>query len=473
MIEKVRNTVKEYKMIKSGDKVYVAVSGGADSVCLLLVLDNLKEELGFTLEAIHVEHKIRGDESKADESFVRKLCERMNVSCHVYNVDAPAFAKRCSCSLEEAARILRYECFDKHIKDGKIATAHHMDDNAETMLHNMIRGTGIEGLRGIKKVRGYIIRPLIEVRREDIEKYLDEKGQSYCIDSTNNELDYTRNKIRHNIMPQLSEINPGAVLHLSRLSKMQDMAVSYIDKKADEAYSIYVNGDTLDKNLLNEDLIIIQTVIHKFLEGNAGTAKDIANVHIEAVLNLLKGSAGREADLPYNMTAVSDYKCVKIIKSTFNKPNTSGAESNTTLEDTSTVLTAPIIPTLYDIGDVQMIQAAGTSIRLEIIKHTPDTKIISKNYTKVLDYDKITDRLTVRCRRSGDYITINDKGDRKSLSRYMIDEKIPKRDRDSVLLLADGQHIMYVAGHRISEHYKIDDGTKRVLKIEITGEENE
>ncbi|MCR4611686.1 MAG: tRNA lysidine(34) synthetase TilS, partial [Lachnospiraceae bacterium] len=203
MISKVKDTIEKYNMIDGGDKIFAAVSGGADSVALLLVLKSIADELGFSLEAIHVEHGIRGKESEDDAKFVEDLCKRLGVRCHIYHIDAPSFAGERGYSLEEAARILRYECFDKHTTDGKVAIAHNMDDNAETMLYNMVRGTGIEGIRGIKKVRDNFIRPLIECTRYEIEKFLEAEGRDFRTDSTNEQTDYTRNKIRHNVMPVL------------------------------------------------------------------------------------------------------------------------------------------------------------------------------------------------------------------------------------------------------------------------------
>ena len=178
--------------------MFAAVSGGADSVCLLIVLNSIKDELGFDLEAIHVEHGIRGEESVDDASFVEKLCDSMNIKLHMHSVKAKEYAEENSMSLEEAARELRYNIFEGY--EGKIAIAHNMEDNAETLIFNMIRGSGIEGLTGISIKRGKYIRPLLDCSRADIEKYLSDNNQSYRTDSTNEDSTYTRNNIRHNIM---------------------------------------------------------------------------------------------------------------------------------------------------------------------------------------------------------------------------------------------------------------------------------
>lgn len=454
MISKCKETIEKYNMICGDDKVFVAISGGADSVCLLLVLEEIQKEMGFGLEAIHVEHGIRGEESLEDARFVEDLCKKHGIKLHSYSGDSNKIAKEEGLSLEEAARKLRYDCFHNHINDGKIATAHHMEDNAETMLFNMVRGSGIEGVRGIKKVRGNFIRPLIECNRKEIEEYLSDKNQDYCTDSTNEETDYTRNNIRHNIIPKLLEINSGAIEHLSNLSKMQDMAVDYIRKQGEEVYKKYVEGNKLSKQLLNEELIILQFVSHRFLCHMAGSSKDISNIHVDEIVDLIKGNSGRKVNLPYGLVAVSNYDSIEI--------------NRDSLKDSLNSVYEEIV--LDESHKKKIISVNNVTVKLEVVSNTKNIQIAPKTYTKMFDYDKITEVICLRNRREKDYIIINHKGSKKSLNRYMIDEKIPSQHRDSVLLLCDGNHVMYVVGHRISEYYKVNDETRRILKVQITGE---
>nr|MCR4611809.1 tRNA lysidine(34) synthetase TilS [Lachnospiraceae bacterium] len=338
--------------------------------------------------------------------------------------------------------------------------------------------------------------------RYEIEKFLEAEGRDFRTDSTNEQTDYTRNKIRHNVMPVLLEINPGAIKHFANLSNMQDMAVEYIDSQVDKAYGKYVTEASVSrkdgtenpaskeymteasasKEILNEELIIVKSVIKKVLTNVAKTAKDIASVHIDAVYDLMCGGVGRSVDLPYGMKAVSDYESVTIMKVisdyesvTIMKSDGEAQKSKKEAEDGLSKETAKlniknianIEPDILDIGDSEEVEFNGTKFRLSIIAFDSDMEITSKTYTKMLDYDKITDRLCIRSRKEGDYIVINDKGSKKSLKRYMIDEKIPARERDIWPIVCDGAHVMYVAGNRISEYYKIDDSTKRVLVIEV------
>ncbi|MDE5649348.1 MAG: tRNA lysidine(34) synthetase TilS, partial [Oscillospiraceae bacterium] len=210
MIDKIINTIEIYSMIKKGDRITAALSGGADSVCLLLVLKELSESYNITVDAIHINHCIRGEESDRDEEFCRSLCTKLHIPITVIRTDVPSAAAGSKKSLEETARDIRYETFKKHAgKNGKIATAHTLSDNAETVILNLARGTGLKGLCGIPPVRDNIIRPLIEITRQQVEDCLKEQNQGFVTDSTNLSNDYTRNRIRHNIIPELLKINGG------------------------------------------------------------------------------------------------------------------------------------------------------------------------------------------------------------------------------------------------------------------------
>ena len=229
MIRRTKEYILENKMIKNHSTVLVALSGGADSVCLLLVLNEIKrqcaDELDFALEAVHVEHGIRGAESREDARFASDLCERLNIPCHVHSVDVPQYAASHGLGLEEAARILRYEAFEEEAgrypcktayaadqKQGNsrqavVAVAHHMEDNAETVLFQMLRGSGAKGLSGMHPVsvkNGVTyIRPLLSATRAQIEEYLKENGQAFVTDATNTDTAYSRNKLRHDVFPSL------------------------------------------------------------------------------------------------------------------------------------------------------------------------------------------------------------------------------------------------------------------------------
>ncbi len=220
MVNKLIDTVRRYEMLNSGDNVVIGVSGGADSIALLHLLHTLSAGLDIKVYACHINHNLRGEESLRDENFVRDFCQKLDIPLQVFSIDVLGNVMKHE-SVEERARKMRYECFEQLCseKNAKLATAHTASDNAETVFINILRGTGTKGLGGIPPVRGNIIRPILRCTREDIEAYCTENGLSYVTDSTNLNNDYTRNKIRHGIIPLLKDFNPSLMTAVSRMTE--------------------------------------------------------------------------------------------------------------------------------------------------------------------------------------------------------------------------------------------------------------
>jgi len=239
--EKVRNTISEHDMIPVGGAVVAALSGGADSVSLLFALNKLSQELGFTLSACHVNHGLRGEESDSDMRFCQELCDRLGIELRILNTDVRDFQKKHE-SIEETARRVRYDFFAEVSQGKKLATAHNCNDSAETVLLNMMRGTGLKGLCGIPPVRGNIIRPLIRCTRDEVESYCNENALSYVTDKTNLSDDYTRNKVRHAILPEIIKINSSFLETASRMQQhlredselLESMAAQALDNAKTE-----------------------------------------------------------------------------------------------------------------------------------------------------------------------------------------------------------------------------------------------
>ena len=289
----VKNTIERYSMINKGDTVIAAVSGGADSVALLYVLYSLKDELGFSLAACHVNHNLRGEESDSDERFVRRMCRFLDIPLYVASIKVNDLRQKHD-SLEECARRLRYEFFDSISRGKLIATAHTASDNCETILINMVRGTALSGICGIPVKRDNIIRPLLYNTREDIERYCVKNSLDYVTDSTNLSDDYTRNKIRHKVVPLLKEINPALFGAISRLSQSVSYDDRYLDKIACELMEkAHTQDDKYDVNVLY-------------------TAE-------ECILRRIVTMLFRNNDIPLNMRAVES--CVGIIRARQGKIN--------------------------------------------------------------------------------------------------------------------------------------------------------
>lgn len=472
MIDKISSYVKKYHMIAEGDTIIAGISGGADSVCLLLVLCELQKSLPFVIRAVHIEHGIRGEASRADEQFVQALCDKLGIPLVCYHYDVPKLAKEWGNSLEEAGRKLRYETFAREAesaarakeveksataiqailaKQVKIAVAHHENDNAETVLHHLVRGSALQGLAGIAPVRGNLIRPLLCVTREEIEEFLKQRGQSYCIDATNYELEYTRNRIRHEVLPVLTQINGQAVSHMAYSAEVLRETQEYMQmqsKRLEETAvtkteeGLLVNREEVWK----EPVILRRLLLHRQICELAGSSRDIAASHVNAVLELFDRQVGRSINLPYGICAKRVYEGVYFTET---KEKTAG-------EKPFWGQAAPL--------------PKCDSFRCRIFENNERREEIpKKKYTKWFDYDKIKDNLCVRNRQKGDYFWLNEGGDRKKLKQYFVDEKIPQDMRNTILLVAEGEHIVWVVGYRISAKYKVTENTERVLEIQYDG----
>lgn len=460
--KKVMDYIKYHNMIQQGDEIVIGVSGGADSMCLLSILMELKSCYSLNLTVVHVHHGMRGKEADEDMEYVERYCNENKINYRFFKYDIPRMAKEGHLSSEELGRIKRYEAFKSVIYDignsGKIAVAHNEDDSSETFLLNLFRGSGIKGLTGIPAVRDNIIRPILCLSRDEILFYLNEKKINYKTDSTNNETDYTRNKIRLDFMPYITKnINQKSKQHINSTAKMLGEINAYLEKQAKEAYNKYVNYNNvsdeyfIDSNLWDEDVVIIKMVVRKAIENKAGKLKDITLTHINDVIKLGKNCVSKSIDIPYGIVAAKSYNNVTL---------------KTASKDNQTNSIEEIDINLYDVianNKIVDTYAGGFKFSFEEGK---SLDLSEKIYTKWMDYDILKDSLSIRNRKAGDYIVINKDGQKKKIKDLFIDLKIPKDKRDSILLLSKGSEIFWILGYRISENCKITQNTNKVVKIE-------
>ena len=497
--QKVLSFMKKNHMTDRGDSVLAAV--GADSVCLLLLLHEMAAELGIKVFAFHMNHGIRGAEADRDEQFVMELCERLNIPLTVAHEKVEEYAAERGLSGEEAGRILRYhhlgETAEKY-QCAKIAVAHHEDDDAETVLLNLFRGSGLAGLSGIRPVRENIIRPLLCVSRKEIEGYLNEQELSWCEDSTNKENDYTRNKIRNELLPWVTEnINSRAAEHILAVSEFAAQADAYFEMEAEKILeescskrreegkqpnsknageadgkesgtgqsSKVAENEMKMCTKINTDIFdpqpeILKTyIVRRMILNAAGKAKDITERHIRSVMDLSGPGGGHTVDLPYGLKAVRGYETLGIVQNK-NPSQMSGSDQK---QERKPVFENKINPET-DMDEI--LDLGGTHIRLHAVHRKKEPEIPKNQYTKWFDYDKINVGLSIRYRKNGDYLTLSG-GGKKKLRRYMIDEKIPENERDRIPVLADGDHVLWVVGYRISDYYKITDETEHILEAEV------
>lgn len=467
MVERVRRFMEQWNMVQPGEKVTVGLSGGADSVCLCLVLKELSEIMGFSLAAAHVEHGIRGEESRRDASFSEHLCNDLGIPFTVQHVCVPEYAKSHHMGEEEAARILRYRVFAG--LEGKVALAHHMEDNAETMLLALLRGSGLDGLCGMQPVRtdsdGMVyIRPLLSLERREIEAFLQNRGQSFCQDSTNSDTAYTRNFIRREVMPLLQKVNSRAVSHMNqsaeRLAELRD----YLDATAEEDYRRLVQKDDKKRELQldAEGLarlphVLQKRLIHRAIAEAAQAKKDIGAAHIEAVQALLFRQTGRQVDLPYGIVAKRAYDKICL------RPQSDVAEE----EIKEIVISQECLERLRQSGEREriLLDRTGAYLEISVFSYCGKTEeISSKIYTKWFDYDMMKNGFSIRTRKKGDYFQIEG-GHKKKLSDYFVNQKIPAERRDETWLLAVDSEIMWIVGGRMGRGGMVTEHTGIILEV--------
>lgn len=466
---KIKKYIEKNSLITNGDKIVAGVSGGADSVLLFLVLAQLSREYTISLCAVHVNHGIRGEEADRDEEFSKGLVEKLGFECRVFHGDIPKMAAENKLTEEEAGRKYRYECFEnvrRELGYNKIAVAHHMDDQAETMLFQLIRGSGIRGLGAMKPRNGCIIRPLLDIRRGDIERALEKEGVSYCMDSTNESDEYARNQIRNNVIPYISKnIQPAAVRHLAATAEQLRDIYAYISKTAGELYKSIVTVEdsrcTVDAHrLIKEDVVLQKEVFMCMIEHVAKKRKDITARHIDMLIELLYKDTGRVVHLPYNICAGRSYNKIWMKIRETEKP----CYSNEIID----ICVPGEVGLEYINGEKHTISFSSI-IRTKL----PDT-IVKNNCTKWFDYAKIKFMPQFRHPKDGDYMWIRTDGLKKKLSRILIDSKVPAEQRIRLWVLAEESHILWIPElGRCSAYYYVTDETKDVLVFEDKGREVE
>lgn len=467
IIEKVKKFINDEGLLQDKDSCLIALSGGADSVALLKILYELKKEYNLRLYSMHIHHGIRDEEAHRDAKFASELSESFGIECIIKYVNVPDYAKLNRLSIEEAARVLRYEELQRQakLKNAKIATAHHLDDKAETFIMNLCRGSGLKGLGSIRAERENIIRPLLGLSKKEILDYIEKENLDYVTDSTNLEDIYTRNYIRHKVMPCMEKLNVCSQKHISAAGDEIYEAYKYIKdiakeklekisvyrykgkitakeslKSSDKNFSIGIEKEKFDK----EPDIIKNYMIYTAFEVMVKGLKDVSNINIKDISTLTKKTTGKQIHLPHNIIAYTDYTYLWLENKLIQKKAVKRLDSK----------------------PLEIDNLCSTEIFTCDENFTPPTL----KYTKYFDADKLNADIKLRYRQAGDYISI--KSGKKSLKSFMTDEKIPAAKRDDVKLIACKSHVLWVIGYRISEYYKINKDTKNILKIRyLKGEE--
>lgn len=458
MISKVKQYTDENKLLMQGDRVLVALSGGADSVALLAVILSLKECYDLEVAAVHINHGLRGDEAERDAQFCVQLAERFGVYLHLYRADVRLFAKERKLGIEAAAREVRYNEFERLCREKgytKIAVAHHAGDNAETVLMHLLRGSGIDGLRGILPQRGNIIRPLLSVTREEIEAFLQENELTYVTDSTNLETEFLRNRIRHGLLKDIeTKYNPNFINTLSEMSQLLTQESLYLNTCADTAFASVCKqtqqGILLDTKAYAD---LAQAIAFRVMKiAIARTLSKWNDISFDTVKRCHKlcvsGEIGKRVDLSEGYFATMEHDGLLFSK-------TGDADGYCVKLSIGQTLYLPQVDAYLK---AQIVNAAGK-----------DT--INCVY---FDYDKLPQPLVCRTRLPGDVLQPSGMQGTKKLQDYFTDEKIARSRRDVWPLVCAGNTVLWVCGKRKSGLYAIDAQTKQILKLtyEVNHHEN-
>lgn len=427
------------KLLIPNQTIAVALSGGADSVALLHYMLSFSRLYPIKVIALNVEHGIRGEQSKNDTAFVSELCKKLNIELLKYEVDSPAYAKEHKLTIEQAARALRYDCFFDAIKTKKchkIATAHHLSDNAESVLFNLFRGTGLKGLTGIdENFEDKIIRPFLKVEKSEIEQYVKQNSLSFVTDQSNFDDSYTRNHIRLNVMKEIKKSFPEAEKSISRFCEIAKIENDYIEQQALKNLSIF--DDHAEISLPIHPALLPRCAIRAMQA--LGTEKDWEKAHTDAMNALLSSANATKINLKNGLTAIKEYDKLVIFKS---HPKSQQE-----------------MP--FTLGSVQF-----NGFLLEIT-NAPISVCLKDGF--FADLDKIPKTATIRTKRDGDKFT-KFGGGTKKLNDYLTDKKIPLRTRDKLVVIADRNDVLAIFGIAISDKIKVDETTKTI--ISITQKEN-
>ena len=406
--------MKQNHMVELGDGVLVGLSGGADSVGLLLVLWKLRETFQISLRALHVHHGLRGAEADRDAAFSRMLCERLEVPFYEFRIDAAKEALDRKCSVEEAGRLARYRLYEE--------TARAWEEEI---------------------LRGRIIRPLLWAQRSEIQTWLRQQGQDWVEDSTNQESEYSRNWLRNELLPAVEErLNVQAVRHIDQAGRRIRQADAYLEEVAEEWLQKHAPDGKADAGALAEQAEIVQGyIVRRLFLKSKMPLRDVTETHVQAVRELLHQGTGKSISLPHGFRAVNIYGFLEV------RPLSHPGERK-----------GGLLPGIQN----------GNLLQMHTFPCENGDEFPKNQYTKWFDYDRIKGTLSLRHRQPGDYLTLPS-GGRKTLKSWMIDEKIPRQEREEIWLLAEEKHILWIVGHRISAYYKITEQTKTILEVEFNG----
>jgi tRNA(Ile)-lysidine synthase len=470
LLKKVKETISKYSMLSEGDCVLIGLSGGPDSVCLAAILDKVKKDFNLTLHAVYVDHGLRPYEIENEKEFCMEFCDKLGINFFSESVNVKDHVKQKVMNLQEAARELRYMVYDNvaaRVQAKKIALGHNADDQAETLLMMLFRGSGRKGLSGIPPVRNsaisinnniLIIRPLIEIERGEIEAFLLQNVRAihesplppFVIDSSNLKSDYFRNWVRLNVISELKKKNPALIRNICRTMDIIREEDDYLEVVVTKTLMRLISrksNDTIELFLSPLQTIerpILRRVLRRAIDATEGL-RGISLAHIEDMINLIKtGDSGDRIYLPGGIRVIRDYSILKITS------------------------VSPVKIGKYKIAPSCEIDIREAGFKIKALFEEKGQGHEENKYSVLLDAGAMIFPLKVRHRQNGDFFYPHGFGNRKKLQNYFVDEKIPRDERDSVPIIVSGNDIVWIAGYRTDERFKVTEKTEKFLRLIIS-----
>ena len=425
MNNKVLKTVKKYNMLSKGDRVLIGVSGGADSIALLEFFVSVKEKYDLDICVAHIEHGIRGEDSVNDAEFVKNYCKKLGVNFYLKTIDAPNLAKKAKMGVEEYSRMARYDFFNT-IECDKIATAHNLTDNIETLLFRLARGTGLKGACSIPAVRGKIIRPFIEVSSGEIRKWCNDNNIPYRVDCTNSDSAYSRNLIRLEILPLFEKLNANYQDNIENFISDVNEDYAFIDDYVKSIYPKIVKNNEIYLTKLNElDLSIKKRILIMFFDENGYS---LNRIHLQSVIDITLKSG--KTQIKENVFAISAKGKIRLAK--FNDLNKKDE----------------FVTKILNIDEFK-----------------------DKNIDFYCDCDKIVGNIIIRAKQAGDRIKPAGRNVSKTLKKLFNESAYPIEKRDKKIVVCDDFGIVGVIGLCADERVKVDCNTAKILTIKLPSED--
>ncbi len=457
MINKILETINKYNMLKGTNKIVIGLSGGSDSVTLFHILRKIKDDYNLKLEVVHINHCIR-KESIKDEEFCINLCKKYEIPITVYREDIEKLSNNMKITIEEAGRLFRYNCFNKHTTSNldKIAVAHNKNDVVETFLMRAVRGSGLRGLSSIQPVRDNIIRPLIEIEKKEIEDYCKNNNFQFIFDKSNLSLEYSRNKVRLQLIPLLEkEYNKEVVNNIYKNSQLISEEENFLDEFAKEVFDEITTAKKgklyLDVEKLNSSNIVIQRrIFRKAIYFLSNDYKHLSFNHIEQCVSLINANNGVSFNLPEGVRVIKEYDKICITQQ---------------LEDNIFFLKKVSIDNIYYIEDKNLYIGISKKDFKDYREYKNSNEVVKKIkclHKKKLSVDSYSN-LVLRNRMSSDKIYLKHINGNKKLKKYFIDEKIPRDIRDNIILLAEDNSILLI----FDNHLKMSDCCSKKLLLHL------